>query len=112
MESVRVDRGLESSASSLSENLTGQVAVQVTGVLRNLAVSPSHAAAFVSSGVVRALRVTAEAMSAGVGTASGRPSAHQSSEEVLLNVGRILSKLSLHEECQVRTSTRMRIYGE
>lgn len=89
-------------------NLPAQVSVQVTGVLRNLAISPSHAAAFVSSGVLRALRVTAEAVS-GSSTAapssSGGPGkggrATQQQEEVLLNVGRILSKLSLHEECQV-----------
>ena len=97
--------------------LSPQVAVQVTGVLRNLAVSPSHASLFVSAGVLRALRVTAGAMSAmptiacgggggtggsGSGAGAGTGAGHSAaSEEVVLNVGRILSKLSLHEECQV-----------
>ena len=102
------------------EFLSSQVAVQVTGVLRNLAVSPSHASLFVTAGVLRALRVTAGAMSgmpttsrggggggrggsgAGAGAGLGAGAGHSAaSEEVVLNVGRILSKLSLHEECQV-----------
>ena len=70
----------------------------MTGVLRNLAVSPSHAAAFVSSGVLRALRATAAGAQRRAGSSGG---AGRASEEVVLNVGRILSKLSLHEECQV-----------
>ncbi len=39
-----------------------QVAVQVTGVMRNLAVSPAHAGAFVLSGAIRSLRVMASAL--------------------------------------------------
>ena len=62
--------------------------LQVTGVLRNLAVSPAHTATFTEAGVIPALRLTAAAL---IGQ-----------QEVVLNVGRILSKLSLSEECQVR----------
>jgi len=72
--------------SSSTSDMVSQVAVQVTGVLRNLAVMPGHAPTFVSSGALTALR--------GITHALG----HQ--QEVVLNVGRVLSKLSLNEECQ------------
>ncbi|GIL94202.1 hypothetical protein Vretimale_474 [Volvox reticuliferus] len=64
----------------------GQVAVQVSGVLRNLAVPSHNASAFLAAGVLPALRVACSALSGHV--------------EVVLNAGRILSKLSLHEGCQ------------
>ncbi|KAG1674821.1 hypothetical protein FOA52_015208 [Chlamydomonas sp. UWO 241] len=67
-------------------DMPAQVVVQVTGVLRNLAVAPSHAPAFASGSLLRSLRVAARAF--------------VSQPEAVLNVGRILSKLSLHEECQ------------
>ncbi len=60
--------------------------VQVSGVLRNLAVPAHNAAAFAAAGVLPALR-------AACGALSGQA-------EVVLNTGRILSKLSLHEGCQ------------
>ncbi|PNH12894.1 Armadillo repeat-containing protein 2 [Tetrabaena socialis] len=64
----------------------GQVAVQATGVLRNLAVPQHNAGAFLAAGVVPALRAACCALS--------------THAEVVLNVGRILSKLSLHDGCQ------------
>ncbi|KAG2484488.1 hypothetical protein HYH03_016720 [Edaphochlamys debaryana] len=64
----------------------GQVAVQASGVLRNLAVPPHNAAAFLAAGIVPALRAACAALSGAT--------------EVVLNVGRILSKLSLHDGCQ------------
>eukprot|EP00798_Chlamydomonas_sp_ICE-L_P016626 gene16626-22873_t len=65
---------------------TTESAGQVTGVFRNLAVSPSHTSTFISSGAMAALRATARALS--------------THAEVVLNIGRILSKLSLQPECQ------------
>ncbi|GLC34652.1 hypothetical protein PLESTB_001238300 [Pleodorina starrii] len=76
-------------ARSGDEGLTescGQVAVQVSGVLRNLAVPSHNASAFLAAGVLPALRAACSALSGQV--------------EVVLNAGRILSKLSLHEGCQ------------
>ncbi|GLC63212.1 hypothetical protein PLESTF_000012300 [Pleodorina starrii] len=76
-------------ARSGDEGLTescGQVAVQVSGVLRNLAVPSHNASAFLAAGVLPALRAACSALSRQV--------------EVVLNAGRILSKLSLHEGCQ------------
>ncbi|KXZ44037.1 hypothetical protein GPECTOR_75g761 [Gonium pectorale] len=64
----------------------GQVAVQASGVLRNLAVPTQNAQSFLAAGVLPALRAACSGMSTQV--------------EVVLNVGRILSKLSLHEGCQ------------
>ncbi|GFR40002.1 hypothetical protein Agub_g537 [Astrephomene gubernaculifera] len=70
---------------ALSESC-GQVAVQVSGVLRNLAVPAHNAGAFLAAGVLPALRAACSALGGQV--------------EVVLNAGRILSKLSLHEGCQ------------
>ncbi|GAX78023.1 hypothetical protein CEUSTIGMA_g5465.t1 [Chlamydomonas eustigma] len=116
--------GVESaSPESSSSDLALQVTVQATGILRNLAVSPSHAEAFVTSSVIQALRTVAQTLappsastsyssstasiSDASKTAAGRqqPSNKSSSfassaEEVILNVARILSKLSLHDACQ------------
>ncbi len=64
----------------------GQVAVQASGVLRNLAVPMHNASHFLHAGALGALRAACSALSGQV--------------EVVLNVGRILSKLSLHEGCQ------------
>lgn len=55
-------------------------------MLRNLAVPAHNAAAFAAAGVLPALR-------AACGALSGQA-------EVVLNTGRILSKLSLHDGCQ------------
>ncbi|MEW5313475.1 MAG: hypothetical protein WDW38_005041 [Sanguina aurantia] len=62
-----------------------QVAVQASGVLRNLAVSPPHAAAFLRTAALPALCTTLRVM-------APQP-------EVVLNSARTLSKLSLHEGC-------------
>lgn len=108
------------SASSSAVDLATQVAVQATGALRNLAVSEAHAALFVSAGVLPALQAAAlpalakqKSGAGGGGGGGGGAAAGPRSEgsgsalaasgrydEVVLNVGRILSKLSLHEDCQ------------
>lgn len=62
-----------------------QVAVQASGVLRNLAVSPPHAAAFLHTAALPALCTTLRVMAL--------------QPEVVLNSSRTLSKLSLHEGC-------------
>lgn len=112
--------------------------VQVTGVLRNLAVSLSHAPAFITAAVLPALREAATALSrhqeVSLPLQSPRtftcrqqctcsqqavsgcivtchaacmlPDACSSctpalaTAQVILNVGRVLSKLSLHDGCQ------------
>ncbi len=61
--------------------------MQITGVLRNLAVSPAHAPAFLAAGALPAFK---QAMRQLGGT-----------QELALNLGRVLSKLSLSEQCQV-----------
>eukprot|EP00798_Chlamydomonas_sp_ICE-L_P011271 gene11271-18903_t len=84
--SAEASKGGLDRAGGFSPDTAGQVAVQVTGVMRNFAVSPNHTPFFISSGAMTALRLTAEAL--------------PNNAEVILNIGRILSKLSLHEECQ------------
>ena len=61
--------------------------MQVTGALRNLAVAPKHASAFLTATCLAALK-------AALCVLGGQ-------QEVVLNIGRVLSKLSLNEQCQV-----------
>jgi len=61
---------------------------QVTGALRNLAVAPAHAPAFLAATCLAALKAALRVLGG--------------QQEVVLNVGRVLSKLSLHDQCQVR----------
>ncbi|KAG2431305.1 hypothetical protein HYH02_013436 [Chlamydomonas schloesseri] len=85
---------LAEQAKSGDEALTescGQVAVQASGVLRNLAVPAQNAPAFLAAGVLPALRAAVSALSGHT--------------EVVLNAGRILSKLTLHDGCQDAIST-------
>jgi len=77
--------GASLAASGTSSMGAAQVAVQITGVLRNLAVAPPHAPSFVSAGALPALRAAA-------GVLPGQ-------QELVLNIGRVLSKLSLSEAC-------------
>lgn len=77
--------GLQVEANVSCTDSCGQVAVQVTGVLRNLAVSSASAGSFVSAGVLPAMRAAAKVLWA--------------QSEVVLNVGRVLSKLTLAEAC-------------
>lgn len=58
-----------------------------TGVLRNLAVAPAHAPGFVAGGALPALRAAASVL--------------PGQQELVLNVGRVLSKLSLSDACVV-----------
>eukprot|EP00198_Chlamydomonas_reinhardtii_P013474 XP_001702811.1 predicted protein [Chlamydomonas reinhardtii] len=59
---------------------------EASGVLRNLAVPAQNAPAFLAAGVLPALRAAVSCLSGQV--------------EVVLNAGRILSKLTLHDGCQ------------
>ncbi|KAK3249599.1 hypothetical protein CYMTET_40976 [Cymbomonas tetramitiformis] len=63
-----------------------QLAVQVTGILRNLAVYAGHAEQFMKADAIAALTSTI-----------GRFVRH---EELMLNVTRILSKLSMDDDCR------------
>eukprot|EP00955_Chlamydomonas_euryale_P039362 351369-Chlamydomonas_euryale.AAC.8 len=72
----------------LSVDAAGHAIVQTAGVLRNLAVQATHPPAFACSGVLGALREAASTLAA--------------SADVVLAVARVLSKLSLFQECQVR----------
>lgn len=68
---------------------TVQVAVQATAVLRNLAIAPNHAELYLAR--------DAAALSSLLHVAS----CLTSQQELLLNVSRVLSKLSLSEDCQL-----------
>lgn len=61
---------------------------QVTGALRNLAVAPAHAPAFLAAPCLGSLKAVLRVLGG--------------QQEVVLNVGRVLSKLSLCAQCQVR----------
>jgi hypothetical protein len=69
--------------------LTGpaQVAVQLTAVLRNLAVLPQHAPAFLAAGALASLKAALQTLG------------HH--RDVALNLGRVLAKLSLDGSVQV-----------
>lgn len=80
--------GAALAASGSSSLGAAQVAVQITGVLRNLAVVPAHAPSFLSAGALPALKAAAGAL--------------PGQQELVLNIGRVLCKLSLSDTCQVR----------
>ncbi len=80
---------------STVRGLAFHTAVQATAVLRNLAVVSCHLSSFLSANTLAILRHIMQSMS--------------QCHEVVLNVGRILSKLSLHEECQVSFMCRSRM---
>ena len=77
-----------------------QVIVQATAVLRNLAISASHASLFISSGVLPALHSSVQSALPSSKRPQGDSKEDARYEEVVLNVGRILSKLSVHDDFQ------------
>jgi hypothetical protein len=64
------------------------VAVQAIVVMRNIAVPPQQAQGFLKHGVLALLREAAESLPDNI--------------MVVFHIGRVLSKLSLDEQCQVR----------
>jgi hypothetical protein len=74
-----------------------QVLVQATAALRNMAVQDAHRKQFLTFGLLESLsKLTAMAYQ---------------HAELIMNISRILSKLTLHEDCRARMYTREAIQG-